>query len=283
MMNEEQKILDHFMYLAPILNSLVFTDIAAGVFDCEGKCLNYTPSKRLDLKIRPGEMLKQGSLTYQSICEGRRTARKFSKEESLYGQAYISLAIPILNENNEIVGGFSIAEPTERVDRLQEMASHLTDNISTLASTTQQISVQTEEISGISRVMTQKAVDSSTKAKEADQIIGLIKMVARQTNLLGLNAAIEAARVGEHGRGFGVVAVEIRNLAGTIGVSIQKIEHIIKTIQENSDDAANNLMQIDNAISEIASAIVNVASAVQQTNGMAVQLETMAGQLSGDE
>ncbi|HJV17073.1 MAG TPA: HAMP domain-containing methyl-accepting chemotaxis protein [Bacillales bacterium] len=84
----------------------------------------------------------------------------------------------------------------------------------------------------------QKLHDNSS---EITGIVNLITEIANQTNLLALNAAIEAARAGEHGRGFAVVADEVRNLAEQSRASAGKIQELISTIQSDVDDAVTSI------------------------------------------
>lgn len=111
-------------------------------------------------------------------------------------------------------------------------------------------------------------MDSQNKVKETNEVLHMIKTISGQTNLLGLNAAIEAARVGEAGRGFGVVAEEIRKLASSSAESIKKGEVIIQGIQEQSIGTSKKIQQMDEVVSHIAEAITHLTEAVQQANLM---------------
>ena len=163
------------------------------------------------------------------------------------------------------------------------MAVKLADSTSTLASTSQEISAQTEEISAVSRAMSIAASQSQNRLQETDQVVGLIKAIAGQTNMLGLNAAIEAARVGEQGRGFGVVAEEIRKLAASTGDSIKQIEATLRTIRDDSRKNYEQACRIDEVMPQIAQAITQVAGTVQEVNEMARNLNQMAADLTKDQ
>lgn len=280
-MTEEVKgTLEKFIHVMPLLSGIFSTDIGVAVTDRE-KYLLYKPGRTLDLKISAGTPLKPGTAVVRAMAENRRIVVRGDK--ATFGIPYIASAAPILDPAGNVVGGAVIIESVEQQDQLTLMAQKLADTTSTLASTSEEISAQTQEISALSRTMSTAAGESQGRLQDTDQVVGLIKAIAGQTNMLGLNAAIEAARVGEQGRGFGVVADEIRKLATSTSDSIKKIESTLQTIREDSQKNYEQTRRIDEVMPQVAQAITQVAGAVQEVNEMARTLNEMAENLTKNQ
>lgn len=278
MREADQQILEHYIYVLSRLSDIVPADYGVTLSDCT-TCLLYKPAKKLDLKVPVGQPIREGSAIKKAV-EGKR--RIFSRvDKAVRGIPYIALANPIYNDCNEVIGAVTITESVELYDGFKEMATTLTDAISSLASTSEEIAAQSEEIAAVSRHLTLSTENSQKRVQETDQVLALIKNISAQTNLLGLNAAIEAARVGEQGRGFGVVAEEIRKLASGSAESIKQVENIISEIKTASTTSYQETTQIEVLIAQVAEAINHIATSVQQINAMAEKLDQTANNLVG--
>jgi methyl-accepting chemotaxis protein WspA len=117
------------------------------------------------------------------------------------------------------------------------------------------------------------------KASNINQVVTAITKVADQTNLLSLNAAIEAEKAGEHGRGFAVVATEIRRLADQTAVASYDIEQLVKEMQSAVSAGAMGMdkfsEEVRQGVEEVVEVSEQLAQIIQQVQALAPQFETV--------
>jgi hypothetical protein len=260
--DENQAILEKVAFVLPMVHEALNNEVGITLTDRE-KYLLYKPAVNLDLQNQVDASIQKGTGLYRLFRENLPyLAVRVEKE--LYGIPYVARVRAIYNRRGEIIGALGLTHSVERQETMKEMAANVLTHISTLASTAEEITAQSQTITGITTTLAKTAQESQNRVSETNQVLSFIKSIAGQTNLLGLNAAIEAARVGDHGRGFGVVAEEIRKLAASSTQSIFKIDTIIKGIQSDSAASYNQISEVEKGISQVAQAIAHLAGAAEE-------------------
>ncbi len=178
----------------------------------------------------------------------------------------------------------SISQATTEQAASVEQTSATIEQIAAVVAQSRENAQVTEQIAtatAAEAVAGGEAVDATVAAMQ--QIAGKVSVIddmAYQTNLLALNAAIEAARVGEAGKGFNVVAGEIRKLASRAQAAAQEIHGIVATSLDTAHQAGDKLTEIVPAIGKTAGLVQEISAATQEQTAGVQQVNTAMGQLS---
>ncbi|USG65637.1 methyl-accepting chemotaxis protein [Brevibacillus ruminantium] len=273
------QLLSSVLTVAPILQKAFLFDCMVGVTDRE-KFLAYYPAPGLNLGIKVGDPLRPGSINATAIAEQRRVVRKISKE--IYGIPYVAVGYPII-ENGQVVGCLATGVTTDQEDRLRELAENLTNALEEIALHTESLAREADDLAQASHTLSDAAVQMENKIVETSQINDLIRTISTRSNVLGLNAVLEAARAGAAGRGFSVVAEEIRHLSQTTAQSAKSIFGILDEMNELVNLVSKEMEKTLNHSIHQSTRIQELSAVMQRLRTMADQLKQAAAAASREE
>lgn len=251
----DYSILDYLIKVAPLINQ--FTQIELGVAICDReKWLYYLPSKTVDLKIKAGDPVYETTAAAQAMKTQKRVVREI--DAGLYGVPYIAVGLPLYNEQNELIGGIGISESTERKELLLDLAKKISTALQNLQGSLEELTAEAQELSATSHNLKEITQSANEKVISTEKIVTTVRQIADQTNLLGLNASIEAARVGEMGRGFNVVANEVRKLSQVTSTATKEITSIFSGVKDEFKSIDTASMTVNSFSSQLANKIITI-------------------------
>ena len=264
----------------------VATDISRGE-----KNLHIPGTRRSD---EIGELARALEVFLQAAWQFEKMAKERESLRADRSRQMVSLAQQFENTVGEVVNGVASAssqlqttagamaaaaeQGTNQTSIVSASMEQASSGVTAAAAASDEFAMSIGEISrqaSHSAELARKATDAaagadetisalSTSAEQVGAIVELIQSIAKRTNLLALNASIEAARGGEAGRGFAVVASEVKELAAQTSRATEEIAEQIRQMQDSTGASVGALRSIGDQIKELETTAISIASAVDQ-------------------
>ncbi|MEK4565045.1 methyl-accepting chemotaxis protein [Alkalihalobacillus sp. FSL R5-0424] len=247
----------------PLLKKAFKGDVALSLFD-EEKILFFSGSSTLDIQAKAGDPLVEGFEHFSCIENKDVTYSVIPKE--VYGHAYDITYIPFLNADNRIVAVLSMNSSRKELDRIEQLMGETSEISDQLLSGIQQVAAHSQQLSATSDQLLKNAVKTVDQSNAVAEVTNFIGDISRQTNLIGLNAAIEAARVGQAGAGFGVVATEVRKLSDETKKAANQIDQTLSNIQGSIKQMQQEISDITDASNDQAQLVTDFMKNIETLN-----------------
>jgi hypothetical protein len=248
------EILEAIIKSVPIFKEIMQEDMDTIVTDTE-KVLAYFPGEKIVAPIVVGRELNPKQPTYQAIHSKQVISRVVPRE--VHGIVFKSVVYPLKDSEGNVIGAVGIGKSMEKQFQVEETAQSLYSSlgqtnvaVAEIAEDSQGLSSSINDIIALTKI-------AEERLKKTDSILSIVNGISSKTNLLGLNAAIEASRVGEYGRGFNVVASEIRSLSKQVKESTQNIS-------KELDEIKNIVINIIDSIHKVSIISANQASSTEE-------------------
>lgn len=262
----------------PVTSSDEIGRISQGL---EGFRLKLIESKKLEADI---------NLSQRSVIERGEKVEAINQEFDATVGDILGTVTSAAQQMNDTASSMSVASEDARSksDVVLETAEESSQNMASVSSATEELSASIREIASqtthateVARTAVESAegvrtqtTDMVENAQKIDEVVNLISGIAEQTNLLALNATIEAARAGEAGKGFAVVASEVKGLAGQTAKATEDISSQIASMQQattNTADAIDNIVSTIQGVNEVITAIAGAVTEQESAIGEITQ------------
>lgn len=268
----ENELMESFYNLIPYFEHFFGTDLVFTISNTE-RFLLVKDNDKLRMVAKTGDIIPKGCAA--DVCLREKSKVYVMVPDNVFGVPLKTMGVPVMVDN-KIEGTIVIGMSIENKEKMSNMAKILSESLSQMSLNAVDMASRFQEISETNLGIGDFISKTNEYSKKTDEVLSFVEDIAKQTNLLGLNAAIESARAGEYGKGFSVVSNEIRKLSKSTKESIEQINTTLRNIQNSIGEIERRFENSNNLLENQTAGLEEITATIQELTSNAALLNEFA-------
>lgn len=271
-MSEEKNMqLENMVNALPVMKQMFSHDVFITVLDAKGVVQGYSIPDGMPPQLNVGDTFRDPSGAFDEVIRTGRSKHNYLPKEVM-GEAFEGELVPV-KDNGTVVGCVTCTYSMGVKEEMEQITRKFKESVNSIQGSLQDLIGGIEDLFKLLSDMDGLANNVETDVHNAVDVVNKINGNASRSNILALNASIEAARSGEYGRGFAVVAGEMGKLANDSGRSASEIKATLHTIMEHLNVIISSIKDASHFASEYRGNIGTIQEILEETVTLAGDLE----------
>lgn len=274
--NELHNSIEWFLTYAPTIKELFSEDVDLTITNRE-QVLEQLLSKELNVQSSKGRVLNNDEPIMEAMKKNQKVTMHIPKE--YYGHPFTATMLPIKDKGGKVIGGIAVSRSTNKQEKLSAVAEQFAAASEEISASTEQLTASAKDFNAYMKQLAEAQNEMHQQVENTTKILEMINAVAKNTRILGFNAGIEAARSGEYGRGFSVVAKEITKLADQSAESVNEIRQLVTKLNEKVELVASIVNESVDISTNQTTAVEEISQNIYHLTDAAEEIEEMAKEI----
>lgn len=274
MINEinDNELMKSFYNMIPYFEHFLNSELLFTMSNTE-RFLLVKDRENIKLAAKTGDKIPKGCAA--DVCLNKQEKVYVMVPKEVFGVPLKTMAVPVFVDG-KIEGTVVIGMSVERAQKMNDLSKNLSEALEIMSSKTVEMASTFETINDTNSGIEKFIEETSENSKKTDEVLTFIEGIAKQINLLGLNAAIESARAGEYGRGFSVVSNEIRKLSTSTKESISEINNTLNNIKESINEIYIRFGKSNSLLENQTEGLEEITATIEELNSNSAVLNEFA-------